>query len=113
TLQPYSQTTKFLNQVFSTMPRLFKGVLRISSSAAISVVGLRGRYNERSDFLITTTPPTDETALPTYSPAYFPHLVDGGGYTTQLILFSNPGQSTSTDVLFFGQDGSSLNLSLR
>src|SRR5262249_38590898 len=64
------QAAMFLRQIpgFTLLPDPFQGVLRVStvSSAGISVVGLRGRYNERGDFLITTTPPTNESAaLPT------------------------------------------------
>src|SRR5439155_2754964 len=49
------QAAVFLNQIdglSSAAP--LQGLLRVSSSASISVVGLRGRYNERNDFLITT-----------------------------------------------------------
>src|SRR5205814_10328605 len=51
------QVTKFLNQIagLSSIQLPFQGVLRISSSTPISVAGLRGRYNERKDFLMTTT----------------------------------------------------------
>jgi len=66
------------------LPRQFQGVLRLSTaSAALSVLGLRGRYNERGNFLITTTPPVAETAPAAVGEVVFPHLVDSGGYTTQ------------------------------
>jgi hypothetical protein len=72
---------------------------------------LRGRYNERGDFLITTTPPALETSQPTTMELFFPHLANGGGYTTQLILFSGAaGQSASGSVRFVKQDGSAFNL---
>jgi hypothetical protein len=64
----------------------FKGFVRIASSntASIAVIGLRGHWNERNDFLIATIPPVDESySLP--PKVVFPQLVDGGGYTTQLI----------------------------
>ena len=40
----------------------FKGVLRLSSSTPIAALAIRGRYNERGEFLLSTTPPAD-TAL--------------------------------------------------
>jgi hypothetical protein len=49
------------------------------------VVGLRGRYNERSDFLISTTSPSSEAA-PAPAQSVFPFFADGGGYTTQFVL---------------------------
>ena len=52
-------------------------------------VGLRGRYNEREDFLVTTTMPSAESA-PSSAELYFPHFVDSGGYTTQFVLCGTP-----------------------
>ena len=89
-------------------------MLRISAPAEISVVGLRGRTNERNDFLITTTPPTLESAPATSAEMLFPHLVNGGGYTTQFILFSGTaGQISSGTLLFYKTDGTALGLSLQ
>jgi hypothetical protein len=115
TLQPYSQTTKFLNQIFSTMPRLFKGVLRISSSAPISVVGLRGRYNERSDFLMTTIQPVPETARSSSTPPMlvFPHFAEGVGYSTQFVVISTGSGQTTGAMAGFSQAGQLTNLNLR
>src|SRR5437016_4762722 len=80
-------------------------------SRSISVVGLRGRYNERTNFLITTMPSVNEAAPAVLEPVYFPHFVDGGGYTTQFILFSGQaGQFSSGTLQFFSQGGNALNL---
>jgi hypothetical protein len=109
-------TGKFLAQIFPSVPNPFKGVLRITSASAISVVGLRARYNERGTaeaFIITTTPPTLETAPASSTESLFPHLVNGGGYTTQFVLFSGTaGQASSGNLRFFKPDGSSLSLTL-
>lgn len=111
------QVAMFLNQIpgFSGLTAPFQGVLRISTTAptGISVVGLRGRTNERGDFLITTTPPVDEAIPPTTAELVFPHLADGGGYTTQFVLFSGAaGQSASGTLRFYAQNGQQLNLAL-
>ena len=107
------QTARFLAQIFTSLPQTFNGVLRISSTSNIAIVGLRGRYNERSDFLITTTPPTVEAASPTAAEFLFPYLVNGGGYTTQFILFSGlAGQSSTGNLRLVKQDGTSFNLTV-
>jgi hypothetical protein len=109
------QVATFLNQIagFASLPLPFQGVLRVSSSASIAMVGLRGRYNERNDFLFTTTPPVNEAAPPSSSTLFFPHIADGGGYTTQFLLFSGQaGQTSSGTVQFFSQSGGTLALSL-
>jgi len=94
--------------ILSTRPGVF--FLRFSTRLPdISVVGLRGRYNERGDFLITTTPAVAEDTVPDTSPLYFPHIVDGGGYTTQFVLFGATAQSVSTSLStttwYFNQTG--------
>jgi len=81
---------------------------------------LRARYNERQplpDFLITTTPPTDENGQRATGELLFPHLVNGGdangSYTTQFILFSGTaGQTSSGNLHFVTKDGAPFNLTL-
>ena len=107
------QVASFLHEKFPNLPLPFKGVMRITSSAGLSVVGLRGRYNERGNFLITTTPPNNEGNPASAAELLFPHLVNGGGYTTQFILFSGTaGQASSGNLKFFKQDGTPLNLTV-
>lgn len=112
------QVALFLNQIpgFQTIPVPFQGVLRIASTTqtGVSVVGLRGRTNERGDFLITTTPPVNENAPASSAELVFPHFVDGGGYTTQFILFSgSANQSADGRLRFFGQLGQPLGLKFK
>jgi hypothetical protein len=100
----------FLNQVsgFESLRLPFRGLLRIStnSSSGISVIGFRGRYNERGDFLITTVTLVNEGMPAPLTDFLFPHFVSGGGYTTQFVLFSGFGTQTSSGSLrFFSQSG--------
>jgi hypothetical protein len=98
----------YLNSVpgLSSLPASFQGVLRISGPAGISVVGLRGRYNERGDFLITTTTPIPEDAPAPTGELLFPHIAEGDGFTTQFILFSgSPGLISSGTVNYIDQNG--------
>ena len=109
------QTSKFLAELFPNLPNTFKGVLRIAtSSPGVSVVALRAHYNERGDFLITTTPPTIEGNAASSAEMLFPHLADGGGYTTQFILFSGTAaQSSSGDLRLYDPNGQPLPLTLQ
>lgn len=89
TLPGGGQMAKFITDIFSSVSVPFKGVLRVSASgSSISVVELRGRYNERDEFLMSTTPPTNENSTPPNAPLIFPQIANGGGFTTQFVLFS-------------------------
>lgn len=112
------QTALFLNQIqgFSSLQSPFQGVLRAStsSSGGIAMIGLRGRYNERGDFLITTTSPVLESSTPPTGELLFPHFVDGGGYTTQFILFSGyAGQSATGIIRYLSQSGQSMDVRIQ
>ena len=106
------QRALFVDELF-TAP--FKGVLRVfSSEQTIAMTALRGRTNERSEFLTTTTVPTNEAAAATTAEFLFPHLVDGGGWSTQTILFSGiAGQVANGTMRFFGTDGKPFEISLQ
>ncbi len=96
-------------QGLSSLPATFRGLVRISSTAQISVIGLRGRYNERGEYLTTTLAPSNEAST-SAGAIYFPQIVDGAGYTTEFILFSGqPGQAPSGQIRFFSQNGTGWN----
>jgi hypothetical protein len=93
-LAPFGHTAKFLREIpgFETLPPTFKGVLQIVTfyRFGASLVGLRTRYNERGDLLVSSTNPV---------PQFFdsggvsgvgasPQVVSGAGYTTELVFFS-------------------------
>jgi hypothetical protein len=107
---------QFLAEFFPGLPDSFKGILRISTAslAGVSVVGLRGEYNERAEFLMSTTPPISEMRSSVGRELMLPHLVDGGGYTTEFIVFNGAGAQLSTgSLLLFQQSGEPLVLTLR
>jgi hypothetical protein len=100
-------------QAFPNVPLPFQGVMQVSASTSISLVGLRIRYNERDEFLMTTVPATNEAISTTTAESDFPHIVNGGGFTTEFILFSGlEGQTSAGNLTFVKQDGSSFNLNV-
>ena len=108
------KVAKFANEIFPTLPATFKGVMRLTAPTPISVAGIRGRVNERNEFLISTVPAIDELAQASSAEIGFPHIVDGGGYTTQFVLFNAViGQSSSGNVLFRTTGGLPLDLAVQ
>jgi hypothetical protein len=113
-IQAFGQNAQFLSDIFPSLTLPFQGVLRVTTStSAISVVALRIRYNERSEFLMTTTPPTNEAVPATAAELDFPHIVNGGGFTTQFILFSGTnGQATTGNLQLLKSDGTPFALTI-
>lgn len=111
-IPPGGQTALFLTEIsgFRSLPSSIQGVLRITSSTPISLTSLRGRTNERREFLITTTTPVDESATITSSELLFPHFAEGAGYSMQFVLFGRPSSGT---IYFFGQSGQPVNVLFR
>jgi hypothetical protein len=111
------QRSLFINQIpgLTSLPQPFKGIVRISTpdNGGIVVFGLRGRTNERGEFLLTTTMPTNE-ADSLKNMIVFPQIVDGGGYTTQFIQYSGaPNEPASGNLQILSQTGSPTPLSLQ
>jgi hypothetical protein len=90
------------------------GVLRVStdSPSGISLIALRALYNERLDFLITTTAAIPENTVATDT-VVFPHLVAGGGYTTDIVLMNASNQTVNNTVQYFSQFGAPLPLTFK
>ncbi len=103
----------FLREIpgFESLPASFRGALRVTSTTAISAIGLRARYNERNDFLISTTPAVANTFAGDPE-LVLPHLAVGGGYTTEVILMAPDGSSGTGSVQFASQSGADLSLQL-
>jgi hypothetical protein len=76
--------------------------MTVSAPVPFVVTGIRGRTNERGDFLITTTPAVNSSTRVNSSELLFPHFADGGGYSTQFVLF---GPGTAGAMYFYEQSG--------
>jgi hypothetical protein len=98
------EVSKFLGEMFPTLSGDFRGLLKITATAPIGVVDLRARYNTRNDFLVTTIPAVNLNA-PETGAIVFPHVVSGGGYSTQIILFGQPGGTAAGKVAFTSANG--------
>lgn len=104
-LPTYGHTGQFVTEFISGLPAEFTGVLDISAATPFVALTLRSLSNERGDFLLTTFPIADvNRAAP--SPVVFPHIANGGGYSTQIILIS-PVDAASTSLILFDDAGGS------
>jgi sugar lactone lactonase YvrE len=88
--------------------RIQFGSLDITADQPLSVLALRGTTNQRGEFLITTTPVADLAHVPGNGPMYFPQFVDGGGYTTSLILMNTSNVRETGRLEIRDKDGNPL-----
>jgi hypothetical protein len=108
-----SRLSLFIDEVpgLGSLPRDFRGVLKITATVPVSVIGARGRYNERGDFLLSSMPAVSEDSiLP--SESVFPHIVRGEEYTTEFVFLSGKSAGAGT-VEFFSQSGAAMTLPLQ
>jgi len=109
-IPPYGQTSVFLNQIagFESLPASIRGVLRVTSTVVVSIIGLRSRFNERSQLLISTVWPIPEGVPAANSEVLIPHFAIGGGYNMKFVLLSD--RAASGSILFFDQKGNPISL---
>jgi len=90
TVPANGQISILSRELFPEITEVFQGVIRLSAPSAIAVTALRVRWNERDEFLMTTTPPLNEAYVPA-AEQLFPQVVSGGGWTTQIVAFGLTG----------------------
>ena len=82
------QVTKFIDEVFLELNDGFKGIARLTASSGMLVSAFLGTDNERGDFVLTSTPLLDDSASRV---VFFPYIVNGAGYRTEIITFGRQG----------------------
>jgi hypothetical protein len=108
---PFGQLARFLKQIpgFEGMASTFTGMLRVTAPGGVTVLGMRGQLNLRSDFVMSVLLPADPTDVATERIA--PHLVQGAGYQTSLFLVNGQAGTTSGGTVTVVSDsGSALSL---
>jgi hypothetical protein len=91
---------------WENLPQSFQGTLHISSATPIAAVAIRARYNERGDFLLSTTPPAPSDSVDPQDEAFIPQILDGGGYNTQIVIFGGTDEEPSSgNIYFFDAEG--------
>jgi hypothetical protein len=111
TVPPRSQVSRFINEPPFNAPRPMRGQMRWISSVPVSVIAVRCLINQRSEMVMTTLLEPDPSTVPERSrsePAgivgFIPHFVDGGGWTTEIVVSNNRvDEPTVGTIQFFSQ----------
>jgi hypothetical protein len=119
-LGPSTHVAKFVSQLTELAPdfrlpadfpsAIQFGSLEIASDQNLSVIALRLTVNQRGETLMTTTPVSNLDATASSQPVYFPHLADGGGYTTTLNLLNTSSSIETGRIVFYADDGAPLTI---
>ena len=93
-LPPFGQFAQFLTEIpeFRSTPIPFRGALRVTttSSAGVTVAGMRGHLNQRSDFIMSAfLPAVGGAETSTVPERVVPDIVRGSGYSSEIVLFND------------------------
>lgn len=106
----------YLHQMdaFKSMSNPFQGTVLVHASGpGVVLFSMRDRYTETGALVGTTTGPLKEEAA-TAAVTVFPHVLDGGGYATEFILFTDTsGAGTSGTISFTDDNGRTQPLSIQ
>ena len=108
-VDPNIHLAAFIGQLFSqvSIPSEFKGVLTIQSNQPLALVTLRLTHNERGEEIYSTLPVADLNNPPV-GPLFIPQVVDGGGFTTQIILINTSNGGETVGITFISPSGSTV-----
>jgi hypothetical protein len=112
TLPSNGHVARFISELFPGLPAEYQGVLTMTSNVAIAPLTLRLTANQRGDPIYSTLPVADLTHPPV-GPLFIPHIVDGGGYQTQLILLNTSNNPGTIQIEFFNAYGTNVSLPMQ
>lgn len=103
TLGARNQSASFVSQLFPALPQGFRGSLEISSDQPLQAATLRS--TQTSDrFLVAAFPVESMNVRRTESAVYFPQIVDGGTFSSEIFIMNlGAGSATSKLSLFSAQ----------
>lgn len=90
TLAARTQTASFVSQLFPSLPRGFRGTIEMSSDSPIQAMALRST-STTDRFLIAALPVESLDARRNDAVLYFPQIVDGGGFSSEIFLMNLGG----------------------
>lgn len=100
---------RFIDELMSGVPADFKGMLTLTSNVPIAPVTLRLTNNQRGEVLFSTLPVADLNHPPS-GQQILSQIVDGGSYTTQIILINVTSGGQTITINFFNDNGNTVSV---
>jgi len=117
TVAANSQIAGFLDQAPFFSPNAFSGPISnaraftFTSDIPVSAMAVRTRSNERGDFMMTTLPVAD-LSVSSGSSISIPHVADGGGWTTEVLLVNSTDAPEAGTFQFISNSGQSMSVNI-
>lgn len=111
TIPPQAQIAAFLNEPsfgsfdWGQRGNSWSGAFTFSSTVRVSTIAIRGRTNERGEFLVASLPVSDLDVEAASEAAVLPHFAEGGGWITEIALVNPTDGALSGAVQFRSPDG--------
>jgi len=107
TLPPGGQVSRFLKQIpgFENLQSPLQGILKAATadgSPNLVASVLRGRYNEIGSFFMSTVPLVPDQPPDPNQLLIIPQIVNGGGYSTSIILVNGSMTPANATVVMGG-----------
>ena len=112
TLGPAHQMSLFASQLVPDLPEGFRGSILLESDVPVATMAMRST-SSGGRFLLATLPVVDLSQPAAVKTCFFPHLADGGGYTSEFILLNPRPESAWGRLRFFTTAGVPLPLVAR
>jgi hypothetical protein len=109
TVAPGAQSALFVSELMPDLPEGFRGTVLVESDAPLAMLALHAA-NLANRFLLAALPVSDLLVSGASGTSFFPHLADGGGYSSEFVVV-NPGTDTANPTLrFYSSAGKPLRL---
>lgn len=113
TVAARNHVARFAHELFPGLSNSFTGLIEISSNQAAAVIALRLTGNSRGEQVLTTLPVADLTRLTSATSMTFPHVVNGQGFSTRLLLINTAiGRTAAGQLSFYESSGAGMVTSL-
>jgi hypothetical protein len=109
----HQQVAAFLDDPLFGGPSSMIGTFEFDSTGPVAAIALRGLYNERSEFIMSTTPVVDRLITQEQAETEISHFADGAGWASQVVLF-NPGPDEAAgEIRWTSPDGNDVLMDAR
>jgi photosystem II stability/assembly factor-like uncharacterized protein len=111
TLGSHKHMAMFVDQLFPGLKPPFLGTLTMSATGGFAAINLSSAVNGYGETIFSALPVVNLDRPSAGDRLILPHLVDGGGFATEVLLLNPSSIPASGTISFFNDNGDPLTLS--